>query len=111
MMITGGAGDRRESGERVGQTVRISYASLDTLSAAVTRAGDAIEIGARIRSGQGTGAIGSDTVANALSTATTQQVQRSVIVAEAVRAAGVFPRTVKRSYQDADSAQASAVSR
>lgn len=86
--------------------LKVSYAALESLSTSVTSAGDDIEIGSKIEGGQGNAEIGSDVVADALTNATRQQVQRSQIAAESVRAAGKFPLAVKQSYADADAAHA-----
>lgn len=88
--------------------LKISYDALDALSTKVTAAGDDIEIGSKIESGQGNAELGSDVVSGALRDATTQQVQRSKIAADSIRDAGKFPTSVKRSYADADAAQAQA---
>lgn len=103
-----GAGRPSSWGCSVSGKLKISYAALEALATKVTSAGDDIEIGARIRAGQGNTELGSDVVSNALSDATRQQVQRSQIAADSIRAAGKFPLTVKRSYADADAAQAKA---
>ncbi|WP_148286264.1 MULTISPECIES: hypothetical protein [unclassified Curtobacterium] len=89
--------------------LRVSYAALESLSTSVTSAADDVEIGSKIEGGQGNAEIGSDVVADALSNATKQQVQRSQIAAESIRAAGKFPLSVKQSYADADAAQAQAM--
>jgi hypothetical protein len=93
----------------VSGALRVVDAALDAASATVSAAADDIRIGARIRHGSGNAELGSDRVASALFTATSQQVQRSDLAAERVRQAAEFPLHAKQSYAEQDSALARAV--
>ena len=91
--------------------LKVVYAALDAAAATASAAAGDIQIGSRIRQGSGNANLGSDTVASALSSATSQQAQRSDLAAESLRAVAKFPLQAKQSYSDQDAALAGATKR